>query len=489
MALSARLQARQTQSLVITPQLMQAIRLLQMSSLELERFVAAELEQNPLLEEDEEGGAAAPTPTDGGEATADTEIAADNTALEAIDAERSDLFPNDSGYDASPAHSPGNTAVAPSAPAEFGVEQTLAARPSLDELLERKIDAVFTDPAERAIALALTAGLDEAGYLTIEIEAVARSLDVAPERVELVLGTCQDIAPTGVFARSLAECLELQLAERGRLDQPMQTLLANLEALAAGRSAELAALCGAGHAGLKRLVAELRSLDPKPGLAFVHEPTRTLVPDVFVRPGPDSDWIVELNDAVLPRLIVNNSYYAHVSSRSAPQERAFLDECRDKAKWLTKSLDQRARTMLRVATQIVRRQEGFLTDGVTHLKPLNLRMIADTLGIHESTVSRASANKTIATPRGIYEFRYFFTGAIPASAGGEAHSSEAVKHRIRKTIMEESPDAVLSDDAIVALLSREGVEIARRTVAKYREAMRIGSSVERRRDKRLKAAS
>ena len=144
---------------------------------------------------------------------------------------------------------------------------------------------------------------------------------------------------------------------------------------------------------------------------------------------------------------------------------------------------------MKVASEIVRHQEGFLADGVAMLRPLNLRMVADAIGIHESTVSRAAANKTVATPRGIFEFRYFFTGAIPATSGGEAHSAEAVKHRIRRMIMEEAPDAVLSDDAIVAQLSREGIEIARRTVAKYREIMRIGSSVERRRQKRLRAAS
>jgi RNA polymerase sigma-54 factor len=307
--------------------------------------------------------------------------------------------------------------------------------------------------------------------------------------VERVLRACQNLAPTGIFARSLAECLALQLEERGRLDLPMRTLLDNLERLAGGETASLAALCGVGRSGLDRLIAEIRTLDPKPGLAFTHEPVRTLIPDVFVRPGPNQTWIVELNDQVLPRLLVNSTYYALVSPRCSGADRTYMDECRDKAKWLKKSLDQRARTVLRVASEIVRRQEGFLSEGVAHLKPLNLRIVADALGIHESTVSRAAANKTIATPRGIFEFRYFFTGAIAATAGGEAHSAEAVKHRIRKMILEEAPDAVLSDDAIVAILSREGVDIARRTVAKYRELMRIGSSVERRREKRLKAAS
>ena len=270
----------------------------------------------------------------------------------------------------------------------------------------------------------------------------------------------------------------------------MRTLLANLDRLAAGDRAELAALCGVGRDGIEALVGELRTLDPKPGLAFTHEPVRTLVPDVFVRSAPRGGWIVELNDEVLPRLLVNRTYYAKVARQlCGDTEKKYLTDCLQKASWLEKSLDQRARTVLKVATEIVRRQDGFLRDGVAYLKPLNLRMVADTLGIHESTVSRAAANKTIATPRGIFEFRYFFTGSIAATSGSEAHSAEAVKHRIRKLILEESPDAVLSDDAIVAILSREGVDIARRTVAKYREIMRIGSSVERRRERRLKQAS
>jgi RNA polymerase sigma-54 factor len=484
MALSVRLQGRQVQSLVITPQLMQAIRLLQMSGLELDNFVAAELEQNPLLEL-EEGDGSALEPETVPDAPAEAEQTDAEAPEIAPDAEPADLHPEDAGW--TPVL--GGRAGAGARPEDFDLDQIHPARETLEELLERKIDAVFTTPADRAVALALLSDLDEAGYLTIRPETLAGNLGVSPKEVERVLRACQDLAPTGMFARSLAECLALQLAERGRLDQPMRTLLANLDRLAAGETSALAALCGVGRSGLERLVAEIRSLDPKPGLAFAHEPVRTLIPDVFVRPGPSRDWIVELNDEVLPRLIVDNAYYARVSSRCTGSERAYVEECREKARWLKKSLDQRARTVLRVASEIVRRQEGFLAEGVAHLKPLNLRMVADALGIHESTVSRAAANKTIATPRGIFEFRYFFTGAIAATSGGEAHSAEAVKHRLRTLIANESPDAILSDDALVAVLSREGVEIARRTVAKYRELMRIGSSVERRREKRLKAAS
>ncbi len=495
MALTAKLQLRQTQSLVITPQLMQAIRLLQMSGLELDRFVASELEQNPLLESadpDQSG----PERAEPGTPPADAADTADTASAEAVaadlDAEPADVFPED----APPSVGPGSSFTGRGASGgagfnELGVDQSVAATESLEELLSRSIDAVFLDsPVDRAIAIALLSALDAAAYLTVSLDAIALRLGVASTEVERVLDRCQDLAPTGIFARSLAECLELQLIERNRLSPAMRTLLANLDRLAAGDRASLAALCGVGRDGIDALISELRSLDPKPGLAFVHEPVRTLIPDVFVRSAPGGGWIVELNDEVLPRLLVNRTYYAKVAGRlSGEAEKKYLTECLQKASWLEKSLDQRARTVLKVATEIVRRQEGFLKDGVAYLKPLNLRMVADALGIHESTVSRAAANKTIATPRGIFEFRYFFTGSIAATSGSEAHSAEAVKHRIRKLILEEAPDAVLSDDAIMAILSREGVDIARRTVAKYREIMRIGSSVERRRERRLKQAS
>jgi RNA polymerase sigma-54 factor len=485
MGLSAKLQVRQTQSLVITPQLMQAIRLLQMSGLELERFIAAEVEQNPLLEQDE----AAELAVDAGEISS-PELAELGDA-DPTDADPDDLFPGELGQEAgsTPAATP-RAAGAPMDFDDFGIEQSLAARQSLAELLEQRIEAAFTAPADRRIALALLAGLDEAGYLAVDTEGVAARMGAAPAAVDRILKKCQDLAPTGIFARSLAECLALQLAERDRFDPAMQALLGELHRLAAGDLAGLCAVCGVDRADLDDMIAEIRALDPKPGLAHVTEPVRSVLPDVFVRPAPDGGWTVELNDDALPRLIVNRVYFATVAARaSSEKDKRYLSECLQKASWLEKSLDQRARTVLRVASEIVRHQDGFLAEGVAFLRPLTLRMVADALGIHESTVSRATANKYIATPRGIFEFRYFFTGAIAATAGGEAHSAEAVKHRIRKLILEERPDAVLSDDAIVAELSRRGVEIARRTVAKYRELMRIGSSVERRRDKRLRAAS
>jgi RNA polymerase sigma-54 factor len=487
MALLAKLQLRQTQSLVITPQLMQAIRLLQMSGVELERFVAGEIEQNPLLAQSDETEklAGEPSVEPGPDSPADPSM----EACTELDAEPADAFPEQGGADNSGRASLDARASRSSDWDDLALDATLPASESLAEILERGIETAFGHaPADRLIAHALLGCLDEAGYLTSSLLEVAKHLGAPPAAVERVLKGCQEIAPTGMFARSLSECLALQLAERNRLDPAMQALLDNLERLAARDRAGLWALCGVDLSDLDDMIGEIRALDPKPGLAYAHAPVRTLVPDVFVRPGPDGGWTVELNDAALPRLIVDRNYCTQVSARAGEADRRYLSDCLQKASWLEKSLDQRARTVLRVASEVVRRQEGFLADGVAFLRPLNLRMVADTLGIHESTVSRAAANKTIATPRGIFEFRYFFTGAIAATTG-EAHSAEAVKHRIRKLIGEECPDAILSDDAIVARLGREGIEIARRTVAKYREGMRIGSSVERRREKRLKVAS
>src|SRR5436190_230634 len=306
MALSARLQVRQTQSLIITPQLMQAIRLLQMSGVELERFVAEELEQNPLLDADE--SPASDTPDSGGEPQADAAPASAD-----IEADAADVFSGPIGLDSDAARAQlARGAGSTGAPLDdIGLDQRLPATESLEAMLGRTIDTVFAAaPVERAIALALLSELDEAGYLTAEPAAIASRLGASPMLVERVLGACQDLAPTGVFARSLAECLELQLAERNRLTQPMQTLLANLPRLAAGDRASLAALCGVGRDGLEKLVAEIRALDPKPGLAFTHEPIRALIPDVFVRAAPNNSWIVELNEDVLPRLLVNRAYYA-----------------------------------------------------------------------------------------------------------------------------------------------------------------------------------
>ena len=488
MGLSAKLNLRQSQSLIITPQLMQAIRLLQMSALDLEQFVAAEIEQNPLLQR--ENSESATEQSEALDARAEQDPVAETT-----DADRAALYPEEAVADlpnqSLPLSRASMSGQGPGVASLDGWENDVAARESFSACLERQADGQFTEPAERLIAQALLEALEPSGYIVGSIEPVADRLGVDLAVVERVLARCQAFEPAGLFARSLAECLALQLKAVDRLDPAMETLLANLDRLAAREFEELARRCGVDREDLLDMVAEIRALDPKPGLSFDHDDTPIVVPDVHVRRSrAGSGWTVELNDQALPRLIVDRVYFAEVSSKVGEgDDKRFLCECLQKASWLERSLDQRARTILKVASEIVRRQEQFLLHGVSHLRPLNLRMIADAVGLHESTVSRATANKSLSTPRGVFEFKYFFSSSVPSANGEEAHSAEAVKHRIRRLIAAEIPDAVLSDDAIVSALGKDGIDIARRTVAKYREAMGIGSSVERRRAMRLQKAS
>jgi RNA polymerase sigma-54 factor len=296
----------------------------------------------------------------------------------------------------------------------------------------------------------------------------------------------QELDPPGVFARNLPECLALQLRDCNRLDPAMQALLDNLPLLAARNFAALTRLCGVDAEDLAEMVAEIKSLDPRPGFAFDPPLAQPVVPDIIMRAQPDGSWAVELNAETLPRVLVNNRYYARVNrSALSKTERDYLIDRLQAANWLVKSLHQRAITILKVASEIVRQQDGFFRHGVPALRPLILRDIADAIGMHESTVSRVTTNKYIATPRGLFELKYFFTSAIAASRGGDAHSAEAVRFRIRSLIDGEPSEGTLSDERIVELLQEAGVDIARRTVAKYREAMRIPSSVQRRREKML----
>jgi RNA polymerase sigma-54 factor len=313
---------------------------------------------------------------------------------------------------------------------------------------------------------------------------VADRLGCALSTVEAVLSRLQGFEPTGVFARSAPECLALQLKERNRFDPAMAALLDNLALLARRDMAGLKRACGVDDEDLKEMIAELKALTPRPGAAFGSEPLQPVVPDVFVREDGAGYWRVDLNSDTLPRLLVDQHYHARVAAVArSDAEKTFVADCLAQANWLVKSLDQRARTILKVSSEIVRQQDGFLAFGVEHLRPLNLKTVADAIGMHESTVSRVTSNKYVATPRGVFELKFFFTSSIAAMDGGEAHSAESVRHKIRALIDNEcdTGERVLSDDRIVEILKETGVDIARRTVAKYREAMRIPSSVERRR--------
>jgi RNA polymerase sigma-54 factor len=494
MALTPRLDLRQSQSLVMTPQLQQAIKLLQLSNIELSAFVDAELEQNPLLERDE--GQAAAT-TEEAPAMEAAEAPADAPLVDSLPGQ-SEEAPLDLDYD----NTFTNSGVDEAGDGlvdwgnrggrhDFGdddFEDNLTRELSLRDHLQSQLNLDVTDPADRLIARHLIEMLDEAGYISGDLEALAETLGCGVERVEEVLERLQRFDPPGLFARSLAECLALQLRDLDRLDPAMQTLLDNLDLLARRDMAQLMRLCGVDSEDLAQMIAEIRALNPKPALAFDHTVAPPVTPDVLMRASPGGGWLVELNSDTLPKVLVNTRYYAKITSASrSKDEKSYLTERFQSANWLVKSLHQRATTILKVATEIVRQQDLFFHKGIRFLKPLVLKDIALEIGMHESTVSRVTANKFIATPRGIFELKYFFTQAIGGAGGGESHSAEAVRHRIKTLIDQEPANDILSDDKIVEVLKGEGVDIARRTVAKYREGMHIPSSVQRRRDKMMQS--
>lgn len=517
MAISPRLELRQAHSLVMTPQLQQAIKLLQLSNLELSTFVEGELERNPLLERDEtdetSGATAEAAPSapkedvsetrDGdspaSEPSGEASDADDWVDLEAstgasqtadLDAEPQDMFPDsdsftpgaikDSGWSGLGQGSSGGGGESSNLEAYVAEEKTLR-----DHLVEQ-LSLTFNDSPRRMIGQHLIDMTDEAGYLRGELDGLAERLGAPLELVEETLAVMQGFEPCGVFARDLRECLTLQLKELDRFDPAMAAFIDNLHLLGMHDLAALKRIARVSDEDLCDMIVEVKRLNPKPGLKYGSAPTQPIIPDVLVRSLPDESFHVELNTDTLPRVLVNQTYYATVSkSPLAKEDKSYLVECLQTANWLVKSLDQRARTILKVSQEIVRQQDAFFTYGVRHLRPLTLKTVADAISMHESTVSRVTANKYMATNRGLLELKYFFTSAIAATSSGDFHSSEAVRHRIREMIDAESVTNILSDDKIVERLKDDGIDIARRTVAKYREALRIPSSVQRRRLKRI----
>jgi RNA polymerase sigma-54 factor len=512
MALSAKLVMRQSQSMVMTPQLLQAIKLLQLPNVELAAYIENELERNPLLERAEENEQAEPgdapilpdAAASGDEPRdwASDELEVDPGALASnLDTEIDNAFEPDRPAVSPEARSPleghGLSAGSWSGVAGGGdegeapnLEAYAAAEVSLAEHLERQAAILLPDAGELMIARALIDALDEVGYLGASLIEIAERLGAPLILVEKTLAKLQSLEPTGVFARDLAECLSLQLIERNRFDPAMQALIAHLPLLAKRDFAQLRRLCGVDDEDLAEMIAEIRRLEPKPGRPFGAAPTQVAIADVFVSTAPDGSWRIELNSDALPRVLVNETYAATIKrGKTSEADRSFLTTNLQNANWLTKSLEQRARTILKVATEIVRRQDAFFAEGVLGLRPLNLRMVADAIGMHESTVSRVTSNKYIQTPRGLFEMKYFFSTSIASGSYGEAHSAESVRFKIKQMIDAEDPNDVLSDDVIVSRLKVANIVIARRTVAKYRDSLRIPSSVDRRREKMRRASS
>ncbi len=506
----------------MTPQLMQSIKLLQLSNIELTAFVEAELEKNPLIERvesdlpsmverrtDIDGGQESETQKeasssalqegDQGEWMQDSLETSADSISEKLDTSLENVFPDDHEHQSGlsskrdRAQTGGMqsplSGYATASGEDYNLEAFVASETTLRDHLAGQLAMSAVPSITTMIAHDLLDHVDESGYMRGHLDRIAKRLGVDITLVEEALKLLQTFEPTGICATSLPECLKIQLREKDRLDPAMNALVDNLDLLAKRDFAVLGEICGVSREDLVDMLREIQALDPRPGTVFESAPVRPIVPDILVTKANDGSWNVELNTSTLPRILVNQSYFAKVFRTTRDShEIEFLNECLQTANWLHKSLDQRAQTILKVASEIIRQQDEFLLYGVESLKPLNLRTVADAIGMHESTVSRVTSNKYMMTARGVFELKYFFTTAIQSTANEDAHSSESVRHRIRKLIDDESPKKVLSDDKIVAALRDDGVEIARRTVAKYREAMYIQSSVQRRREKKALAS-
>lgn len=496
MALGPRLDLRQTQSLVMTPQLQQAIKLLAASNLEIETFIAEAMEANPLLDtaapapdEPERGEIAGPA---GEDATADQLMLAGGCEGDAP----LDLSSVDRDWDT------GDGEARSARDAEWGAasasggdydelpdwEQLHAAELTLTEHLEAQIGAATSDPQAAFIARHIIGLLDEAGYLLTPLDEVADDLGVDIFEAKAALRLVQSLDPSGVGARNLAECIAIQAREADRYDPCMKALIDNLELVARGEVERLKRLCRVDDEDFADMLRELRSYNPRPGLAFAPSVTSTVVPDILLTANASGGWDIALNEETLPKLIVNRSYYVELNAGPANREsQAWLKEKLADAHWLIRALDQRQKTILKTAAEIVRQQDGFFRRGVSELRPLTLREVAEKIEMHESTVSRVTSNKYLWCERGTFELKYFFTSGV-ASADGEGASSEAIKARIKALIDAETIKDILSDQQLAEMLQKEGFDLARRTVAKYREAIGIGSSAERRRAKKLAGA-
>ena len=516
MAFAQKLAMRQGQSLVMTPQLSQSIKLLALSNIELAAFVEAEMEKNPFLEINNqdrgEGSIASPAPAGDSQIeagapadlTGQTELETSAKSLsENLGTSIENVYPDEQDYRASVQDNAKSKEEYDSRIGSGGLQlsgaasvhdQSIADYTAAHETLRDKLIAQLSIAGQSIevskVATDIIDNLDEAGYLRIELSAIAERLGCTEETCEKALRVVQSFEPVGVGARNLVECLSLQLIEKDRFDPAMKTVLSNLDLLAKRDFDTLKSLCNLDIEDLGDILLEIQALDPKPGTTYESVPVQHIVPDVFVKEANDGSWHIELNSETLPKVLINNSYVSEVGGKlSTPDEKEFMSDCMQTAHWLTKSLDQRAQTILKVAREIVKQQDAFMVHGVRHLRPLTLKMVADEIEMHESSVSRVTSNKYMLTPRGLFELKYFFTTGLSSTGEGANHSSESVRDRIKSMIDAETAKTVLSDDAIVDALKSDGIEIARRTVAKYRDAMQIPSSVQRRREKRAFAAA
>ncbi len=492
---------RQAQTLVMTQALQQSIKLLQLSSTELQEYIDAELEKNPLLtkeegetEADRDARETAEAEAEASTSPEEEETRGDATEIKVSD---SDYSVNESLVEESygdewsegevhqiSAGAQGSGGHYDEDDEGYGIESASARDKTLREFILEQIHMDITDPTEQRIAEKLADLLDEAGYLREELKPLAQSLGITAAEVEAVLKRLQQMEPVGVFARSLTECLRLQLKDMDRLDPVMETFLDNIELMGSGDLSSLRKKCNADAEDFAQMIADIRRCNPKPGLGFAREDSQAVIPDVIVRRAKGGGWHLELNPEAMPRVLINRQYATTVGARADDKEaKKFVSDQMANANWLIKALDQRANTILKVATEIVKQQEKFLVHGIRFLKPLVLKDIAAAVGMHESTISRVTTAKFMATPRGTLELKFFFTSSINAGSGANDFSSKTVQYYIKELVQSEDPKDTLSDDAIVKRLKDRNIDVARRTVTKYREEMNIPSSVVRRRQK------
>jgi len=473
------IQLRQSQQLVMTPQLTQAIKLLTLSNLELESVLAEEISKNPLLEM----GASDESDSIGDDAPEESTAPALTDDL-ITEGGGEDDRPLDYDFESQALETDSFTDIAASGGdgEGFDFDRIEATATSLAEHLLEQLHG--TSGRHAMLAEIIVQQIDPNGYLTASLADIAEDSGASIREVESALKLVQGLDPAGVGARGLSECLALQAKAADRYDPAMARLIDNLDLLAKGRMNDLRRICGVDHEDLADMVQELRAYDPKPGSNFASDSAEQAAPDVFVR-HTRGGYSVELNGAALPRLLVNRRYYQEL--KTGPQDKAskaWLSECLASANWLVRALDQRARTIVKVVSEIVKTQQGFFERGAEALKPLTLRQVAEAIEMHESTVSRVTSNKYLLCDRGMFELKYFFgSGVASSEGGGEGAAAEAVKAAIRDIIDAEAD--VLSDDAIAALLRQRGFDCARRTVVKYRESLGIGSSVQRRRQRKI----
>jgi len=493
MQLAQQIKMRQSQSLVMTPQLQQAIKLLQMTNLELCQFLENQQSENPFLEIDtklnnqekkigEQSADIKETTSVISDDIKNGNVVSDDPSSNQDYENRFETDLNERPKLDSPSSNSKNVASD-----DFDdYISSLANRPeTLKEHVMKQISLEIKDPTERLIASFLADNIEPTGWLSTDTQVIADETNCPISQVLRVLKKVQKFEPSGIFARNLSECLKIQLEEKSLLTEGMDLLLDNLDLLAKGELKELIKITNFNQDEISKSIVTIRSLNPKPGEAYFFDETIQNAPDVIVSKS-NKGWVVELNKSTLPAVIIDEDYISKMNStKNNESSTSFIADSIASARWLKRSVEQRNNTTLTIASAIIAQQEDFLEHGFSHLKPMVLRDIANNVGMHESTVSRVTTGLTMETPRGCFAMKYFFSVSLNSAENGETHAATAVREAIKKLILEEPSKKPLSDEAIASIMKKDGIDLARRTVAKYREIMKIPSSAQRRRQTRL----